>query len=175
MVNWYAVHVLSGRESKTKDLLLNRAIKMNFWKNSIMEILIPTEKEYVTRNGKRKIIDKKIFPGYLFINMDLDKESEQLVQSTDGITGFVRIGTKPIPVEDYEIKRILKNINSVEDAPKSSYKNNDVVLIVAGPFADFTGKVDHIDDARGKIKCLVQIFGRDTSVELDMNQVELCK
>jgi len=175
MVRYYAVHTLSGKEKKARDLLLNRAVAQRAWQNSIYEILIPTEKEYVTRNGKRKIVDKKTFPGYLFIKMELDKDSMQLVRSTDGIAGFVELNKKPVPLEDHEVKNILRSMEQAEETPKASFKVNDVVTIVSGAFADFTGKVESVDDVKGKIKTYVQVFGRETLVEFDIKDVELLK
>ena len=175
MVKYYAVHTLSGKENKARDLLLNRAVAQKVWQNSIYDILIPTEKEYVTRSGKRKIVDKKTFPGYLFIKMILDKETMQLVKSTDGIAGFVEINKKPVPLEDYEIKNILRTMEQSKEVPKASYKMHDIVNIVSGAFADFSGKVESVDDAKGKIKAYVQVFGRETLVEFDINDVELLK
>lgn len=175
MVRYYTVHTLSGKEKKARDLLLNRAVAQKVWQNSIYDILIPTEKEYVTRNGKRKIIDKKTFPGYLFIKMILDKETMQLVRATDGITGFVELNKKPVPLEDYEVKNILRTMEESKEAPKASFKSDDVVTIVSGAFADFTGKVESVDDVKGKIKAYVQIFGRETLLELDIKDVELLK
>jgi transcriptional antiterminator NusG len=174
-VNYYSVFVIPGRENKTRDLLLNRAVAQNMWGKSILSILIPEEKEYATKNGERKIVDKKVFPGYLFVKMELDKESEQLVRSTQGVSGFVHINNRPVPLAEHEITRILKNIESKEDTPKSSFKINDTIGIVVGPFSEFTGKVDSVDDIKGKLKAYVMVFGRDTLVELDIKDVELIK
>lgn len=175
MTQWFTVYVLPGREKKTRDLLLNRSVAQKAWQNSIHDILIPTEKEFVTRRGKRQIIDKKVFPGYLFIKMDMNKDSMFLVKGTEGISGFVQINNKPVPLEDNEVKNILKNIERSENIPKSTFKVNDIINIISGPFSDFKGKVDFIDDEKGKIKAYVMIFGRDTLVELEMNQVEAVK
>jgi len=176
MVNYYAVHVMSGRENKTRDLLLNRAVAQRQWQDTILDIIIPTEKEYVTRRGKRVVADKKVFPGYIFVKMHLDDNTEKLVQGTDGVTGFVRSGSKPVPVAEKEIETILKNLeNSQEDSPKSNFKPNDVVSIISGPFADFSGKIESIDESKGKIKAYVNIFGRDTLVELAIKDVKPIK
>jgi transcription termination/antitermination protein NusG len=175
MVRYYAVHTLSGKEKKARDLLLNRAVAQKAWQNSIYDILIPVEKEYVTRNGQRKIVDKKTYPGYLFIKMILDKESMQLVKSTDGIAGFVEINKKPIPLEDHEVNNILKTMEVSKEVPKASFKMHDIVNIVSGAFADFIGKIESVDDAKGKVKAYVQVFGRETLVEFDIKDVELQK
>lgn len=175
MMNWYAIHTLSGKENKARDLLLNRAVLQRAWQDSIMEIIIPTEKEYVTRRGKRTVIDKKVFPGYIFVKMFLDRETEKLVQGTEGVSGFVRSGAKPVPMSQDEINRILKNLQQPDEAPKSNFKTNDIIRIVSGPFNDFTGKIDVVDEIKGKIKAYVNIFGRDTLVELSIQDVEINK
>jgi transcriptional antiterminator NusG len=172
MENWYSLHVMSGKEGKARDNLLARAIKSNMWQNVIFDILIPTEKEYITRRGKRVIADKKVFPGYLFVKMVLDKETEQVVYATDGVLGFVRSGSRPSPMPDNEIKAILKRLESVDDAPKSNFKANEIVSIIAGPFADFSAKIDTVDETKGKLKAYVNVFGRDTIVELDIKDVQ---
>jgi transcriptional antiterminator NusG len=172
-IKYYSVHVVPGRENKARDMLLSRAVAHNAWQDTILEIVIPTSKEYVTRNGKRKIVDKKIFPGYIFVKMYLDEITEKLVKDTDGISGFVRSGKKPVPMEDHEVKRILKNLDNTDETPQSTYKPNDIVLIVSGPFSDFTGKVESVDETKSKIKAYVNIFGRDTLTEFDMKDVQL--
>lgn len=172
MENWYSLHVMSGKEGKARDNLLARAIKGNMWQNVIFDILIPTEKEYITRRGKRVIADKKVFPGYLFVKMVLDKETEQVVHATDGVLGFVRSGSRPSPMPDNEIKAILKRLESVDDAPKSHFKANEIVSIIAGPFADFSAKIETVDETKGKLKAYVNVFGRDTIVEFDIKDVQ---
>jgi transcriptional antiterminator NusG len=172
-VKYYSVHVIPGRENKVRDLLLGRAIAHKAWQDTIFDIIIPTQKEYVTRNGKRKIVDKKIFPGYIFLKMYLDEDSEKLVQGTDGVSGFVRSGKKPVPMEDYEVQKILKNLDSTNETPQSTFKPNDIVLIVSGPFSEFTGKVESVDETKAKLKAYVNIFGRDTLAEFDMKDVQL--
>lgn len=172
MNTWYSLHVMAGKEARARDNLLARAIACNAWQDSIFDILIPTEKEYVTKRGKRQIMDRKVFPGYIFVRMYLDKETEKIVQGTEGVIGFVRTGTKPSPMPDHEIKAILKKLEHDNETPKSTYKANDIVTIVAGPFADFSAKIETVDDVKGKIKGYVNIFGRDTLVELQMKDVQ---
>jgi len=172
-VKYYSVHVIPGRENKARDMLLNRAVAHKAWQDTILEIIIPTQKEFVTRNGKRKIVDKKIFPGYIFIKMYLDEYTEKLVQGTDGVSGFVRVGKKPVPMEDYEIEKILKNLENQEESPQSTFKPNDIVLIVSGPFSEFKGKIESVDETKSKVKAYVNIFGRDTLAEFDMKDVQL--
>jgi transcriptional antiterminator NusG len=171
---FYAVHVMPGRENKAKDMLLNRAVAYKAWQDTIFDILVPTEKEFVTVRGKRKIVDKKVFPGYIFVKMFLDEISEKVVQGTDGVSGFVRSGKKPVPMEDSEIQKILNILEkSKDETPKSNFKTNDIILIVSGPFSEFQAKIESVDEAKGRIKAYVNIFGRDTLTELDIKDVQL--
>lgn len=170
--NWYSLHVMAGKEAKTRDNLLARAIACKAWQESIFDFLIPTEKEYVTKRGKRQIVDKKVFPGYIFVRMYLDKDTEQIVQGAEGVIGFVKNGSRPSPMPDHEIKAILKKLENDNETPKSTYRANDIVTIVSGPFADFSAKVETVDDVKGKIKGYVNIFGRDTLVELQMKDIQ---
>jgi transcriptional antiterminator NusG len=170
---YYSVRVASGRENKARNALFHRAQSEGAWGNTIFDIIVPTSKEYATRAGKRKIVDKKIFPGYLFIKMYFDEQTEKIVQGTDGISGFVRSGKNPTPIEDHEIQNILKNIDNTKESPKSEFKTNDIVLVIAGPFSEFTGKIVSVDEDKGKVKALVNIFGRDTIAEFDIQDVEI--
>jgi len=172
MSNWYSLHVMAGKEGKARDNLLARAIKSNMWQNVIFDILIPTEKEYITRRGKRVVADKKVFPGYIFVKMVLDDETEKVVYASDGVLGFVKSGSRPSPMPDHEIQAILKRLESNEDTPKSNFKANDIVSIIAGPFADFSAKIDSVDETKGKLKAYVNVFGRDTIVEFDIKDVQ---
>jgi transcriptional antiterminator NusG len=173
--HYYTVHVVPGRENKTRDLLLNRAITLKAWGETIIEVFIPTRKEYVTRNGKRKIVDKKIFPGYLFIKMYLDDDSEKLVKSTDGVRGFVKSNNKPTPLDVKEIASILNNEDTISDNPVSKFKENQVITIRNGPFYDFNARVESVDEIKGRIKAYVYVFGRDTLVELDIKDAEIAE
>ena len=174
MVQYYAVHVLSGRENKSRDNLIARAINQKLWQDTILQILIPTEKTYVTRNGQRKIVDKKIFPGYIFVKAHLDDDTQKLVQGTEGVSGFVRSGTKPVPMSENEVENILKSMEDAkESAPKAQLKQKDTVRILSGPFSDFSGIIDSYDPIKGKIKAFINIFGRDTLTELNVDEVEL--
>jgi len=169
---WYAVHTIAGHENKVKDVLTRRAQVEGFWDRDIYEILIPTEREMTTRNGKRYEMDRKVFPGYILVQMAMTDESYKLVKSTSGVTGFVQSGNKPVPLEDYEVKRILVNLESSKEAPKVNWNKGDAIRVVEGPFNDFSGKIEEVNADREKLKVLINIFGRDTPVELDFNQVE---
>lgn len=170
--SWYAVHTIAGHENKVRDVLTRRAQVEGFWNLDIYDILIPTEKELTSRNGKRYELDKKVFPGYILVQMSMTDDAYKLVKSTSGVTGFVQSGNKPVPLEDYEVARILKNLEASKEQPKISWNKGDAIRVVEGPFSDFTGKIEEVNADREKIKVLINIFGRDTPVELEFNQVE---
>ncbi len=169
---WFAVHTISGHEGKVRDVLTRRAMVEGLWDRDIYEILIPTEKELQTRNGKRYEKDRKVFPGYILVQMALTDETYKLVKSTSGVTGFVQSGNKPVPLEEYEVRRIQTNLEKSQEAPKVNWQVGEAVQVVEGPFADFTGKIEEVNADREKLKVLINIFGRDTPVELDFNHVE---
>ncbi|OWU64523.1 MAG: transcription termination/antitermination factor NusG [Armatimonadetes bacterium Cent15-Ar3] len=169
---WYAVHTISGHENKVRDVLTRRAQVEGLWDYDIFEILIPTEKELQTRNGKRVEKDKKVFPGYILVNMMLSDESFKLVKSTSGVTGFVQSGNKPIPLEEYEVRRIMTNLAASQEAPKVLWNKGEAIRVVAGPFSDFSGKIEEVMVEKEMLKVLINIFGRDTPVELEFDQVE---
>ncbi|CAN5508018.1 transcription termination/antitermination protein NusG [soil metagenome] len=169
---WYAVHTIAGHENKVRDVLTRRAQVEGLWGFDIYEILIPTEQEMQSRNGKKHIVDKKVFPGYILVQMLLSDESFKLVKSTSGVTGFVQSGNKPVPLEDYEVKRILVNLEASKEAPKVSWQKGDNIRVMEGPFGDFTGKIEEVSAEKEKLKVLINIFGRDTPVELDFSSVE---
>ena len=169
---WYAVHTIAGHEGKVKDVLTRRAQVEGLWQPDIYEILIPTEREMTTRNGKRYEMDRKVFPGYILVQMLMTDDAYKLVKSTSGVTGFVQSGNKPVPLEDYEVKRILVNLESSKETHKVNWNKGDAIRVVEGPFNDFSGKIEEVNADREKLKVLINIFGRDTPVELDFNQVE---
>lgn len=169
---WYAVHTISGHEKKVSELLRRRADMMNLWNVDLFEIMIPTEKELVTRNGKRAERDRKVFPGYILVQMYLNDDTFKLVKGTSGVTGFVSSGSKPVPMEDYEVRRILANLEQSQEAPKIAFNKTDIVRVIEGPFADYTGKIEEVNADREKVKVLISIFGRDTAVELDFAHVQ---
>jgi transcription termination/antitermination protein NusG len=170
--SWYAVHTIAGHENKVKDVLTRRAQVEGLWNLDIFEILIPTEREMTTRNGKRYEMDRKVFPGYILVQMSLSDEAYKLVKSTSGVTGFVQSGNKPVPLEEYEVRRILSNLETSKEAPKVSWSKGDAIRVVEGPFSDFSGKIEEVNSDREKLKVLINIFGRDTPVELEFSQVE---
>lgn len=170
--SWYAVHTIAGHENKVKDVLTRRAQVEGFWDRDIYQILIPTEREMTTRGGKRYERDRKVFPGYILVQMSLTDDTFKLVKSTSGVTGFVQSGNKPVPLEEYEVRRIMSNLEASKEAPKVSWQKSDTIRVVEGPFSEFTGKIEEVNSDREKLKVLINIFGRDTPVELDFNQVE---
>jgi transcriptional antiterminator NusG len=168
---WYAVHTYSGHENKVKTNIERRAESMNL-RDKISRILVPTETELRTRAGKRQEVQRKVFPGYVLIEMVLDENTWYLVKSTTGVTGFVTSGNKPVPLQDKEVQAILDAIEAPDRKPKVKWSKEEVIRVVSGPFMDFTGKVEDINVQKEKIKVLISIFGRDTPVELDFAQVE---
>jgi len=168
---WYAVHTYSGHENKVKTNIERRADSMNL-KDKVFRILVPTEAELRTRAGKRQEVQRKVFPGYVLIEMVLDDTTWHLVKSTTGVTGFVMSGNKPVPLQDREVQDILEAIEAPDRKPKVKWSRDEVVRVVAGPFADFTGKIEEVNVQKEKLKVLISIFGRDTPVELDFSQVE---
>lgn len=169
--NWYAVHTYAGHENKVKTTIERRAESMNLT-DKIFRILIPTEQELRTRNGKKREIQRKIFPGYILIQMVLDDSTWYLVKSTTGVTGFVSSGNKPVPLQDKEIQNILQAIEGPRQKPKVLWEKGQVVRVTVGPFADFTGTIEDLSIPKEKLRVLISIFGRDTPVELDFTQVE---
>jgi len=169
---WYAVHTIAGHENKVRDVLTRRAQVEGFWQRDIYDILIPTERELTTRNGKRVERDRKVFPGYILVQMALTDETLKLVKSTSGVTGFVQSGNRPVPLEEYEVRRIMTNLETSQEAPKVNWQKGDAIRVIEGPFSDFAGKIEEVSAEKEKLKVLINIFGRDTPVELDFSQVE---
>jgi len=169
---WYAVHTISGHENKVRDLLTRRAELFNQWPSEISEILIPTEQEMTTRNGKRLAVAKKVLPGYIWVYMELNDETFKTVKGTSGVTGFVSSGNKPVHMAEYEVRRILANIEKSMEQPKVMFNKGDVIRVVEGPFSDYTGRVEEVDSDKEKVKAMITIFGRDTPVELEFTQVQ---
>lgn len=169
---WYAVHTIAGHENRVRDMLTRRAQVVGLWNIDIFQVLIPTEQELQTRSGKRVVVDKKVFPGYILVQMSLTDDAYKLVKSTSGVTGFVQSGNKPVPLEEYEVQRIMRNLEQSKEAPKVSWNKGDTIRVIEGPFSDFTGRIEEVNADREKLKVLINIFGRDTPVELDFSQVE---
>lgn len=169
--HWYAVHTYSGHENKVKTNIERRAESMNL-KDKVFRILVPTETELRTRAGKKQEVQRKVFPGYVLVEMVLDDATWYLVKSTTGVTGFVSSGNKPVPLQDREVQAILEAIEAPDRRPKVKWSKDEVVRVTSGPFTDFTGKIEEVNPEKEKMKVLISIFGRDTPVELDFSQVE---
>ena len=167
---WYVVHTYSGHESKVKQNLLRRVESMTM-DNRIFQVEVPEEKVIELKDGKRTEKIKKIFPGYVLVEMILDDDSWHVVRNTPGVTSFVGAGSKPIPLSSREVKKILRRASSKKARIQFDYKVGDAVKITSGPFQDFTGDIIEVSPERGKVKVSVSIFGRSTPVELDFGQI----
>ena len=167
---WYIVHTYSGHENKVAKSLKQRIESMGF-ENRIFDIIVPTRDTVKVSQGKKENVKEKIFPGYVLVKMILDDESWLLVRTTQGVTAFIGAGNKPTPISDKEVAAIQKFMATEEPLYKTSFVTGEAVKITDGPFTDFLGTIDNIDEAKGKLKVLVSIFGRETPVELDFLQV----
>ncbi len=167
---WYVVSTYSGYENKVRTNLEHRIDSMGV-RDKIFQVVIPTEEEVEIKDGQRRTVQKKVFPGYVLVQMVLADESWYVVRNTPGVTGFVGSGTKPTPLQDAEVKAILKQMKMETPKVKVSFSKSERVKVVDGPFTDFIGIVDDINPERGKVKVLVSFFGRETPVELDFLQV----
>lgn len=168
--HWYVVHTYSGHEKKVSQALKQRVASMRL-QDKILDILVPTQEKIEVRKGKKEQFKEKIFPGYILVRMVVDDYSWLAVRTTPGVTGFVGAGNKPTPIPDEEVKAIQKFMSMEAPKYKAVFSVGEAVKIIEGPFAEFLGTVDNIDEAKGKIKVLVSIFGRETPVELDFLQV----
>lgn len=167
---WYVLHTYSGHENKVAAAIKQRSEAMNI-ANRVFGVLVPTRDTVTVKRGKKEEIKEKIFPGYILIQMILDDDSWLVVRTTPGVTSFVGIGNRPTPLSQKEVDAILKFSQLAAPKFKTSISVGEAVKIVDGPFADFLGSVESVDEARGKVKVLVSIFGRETPVELDFLQV----
>lgn len=167
---WYVVHTYSGHENKVSTNLKQRIETMKL-EGKIFDIIVPTRNTVVVRHGKKEDIKEKIFPGYIIVRMVLDDESWLAVRTTQGVTAFVGAGNKPTAISEKEVDTIKKFMALEAPKYKAEFSVGEAVKIIDGPFADFLGSIDNIDDAKGKVKVLVSIFGRETPVELDFLQV----
>lgn len=169
--NWYVVHTYAGYENKVKTNLEKRVESMEM-QDKIFRVLVPMEKELEVKNGKQKTVLKKVFPGYVLVEMIIADDSWYVVRNTPGVTGFVGPGSKPIPLSLGEISQILKQMGMSEIKPKIDLVAGSRVRVIDGPFANFIGSVEEVLPDRRKVKVLVAMFGRDTPVELEFYQLE---
>jgi transcription termination/antitermination protein NusG len=168
---WYVLHTYSGYEENVARNLRQRIESMDM-QDKIFNVLIPTENKIKIKNGKRKVVTEKIFPGYVLVEMIVTDDSWYVIRNTPNVTGFVGSGTTPTPISDEEVKEIQKRMGVAEPKFKIDITVNTPVKITDGPFKDYEGKVAEVDESRGKVKVLVSMFGRETPVELDFLQVK---
>jgi transcriptional antiterminator NusG len=168
---WYVIHCYSGYENKVRHNLEQRIETMGM-KDRIFDVVIPTQEEIEVKDGKRRTVERHIFPGYVLVNMALSEESWYVVRNTPGVTGFVGMGNNPTPLRPEEVAQIVKRMEAEAPTVKVTFKVGERVRIVDGPFNDFRGVVSEIDMERTKVRVMVSFFGRETPVELDFLQVE---
>jgi transcriptional antiterminator NusG len=168
---WYVVHCYSGYENKVRHNLEQRIESMGM-KDRIFDVVVPTEEEIEVKEGKRRTVERRVFPGYILVNMIMSEESWYVVRNTPGVTGFVGMGTQPTPLRPEEVAQIIKRMEAEAPHIKVTFRSGERVRIVDGPFNDFRGTVAEIDMERAKVRVMVNFFGRETPVELDFLQVE---
>src|SRR3990172_3218381 len=167
---WYVVHTYSGHENKVAATLKQK-IEASHLQDRIFDVMVPTQEKIEVREGKKQTVRERIFPGYVLVKMKLDNQTWYAVRSTAGVTGFIGAGNKPTPLDKAEVESIQRFSKMEAPTYKASFSLGEAVKIIDGPFSDFIGTVDKIDEEKGKIKVLVSIFGRETPVELDFLQV----
>ncbi len=168
---WYVVHTYAGYENKVKANLEKRIESMDMG-DKIFRIIVPTEDQIEIKSGEKKVNKKRIFPSYVIVEMILTDESWYLVRNTSGVTGFVGTGGKPVPLMEHEVQKILKKMGESTFKGKLDYEIGQNVRVIDGPFENFVGSVEEIDLEKGKLKVTISMFGRETPIELDHNQVE---
>jgi len=168
---WFVVHVYSGHENKVAETLKQRAETLQLT-DKIIAVLIPTQEKIQIKRGQRKTVSEKIFPGYMLVQLELTDDAWLAVRTTQGVTGFVGVGATPKPLPKHEVEAIKQYMSQAAPQYKADYIEGEAIRIVDGPFNDFLGTVKNIDEAKGKVEVLVNIFGRETPVELDFLQVK---
>ena len=170
---WFAIHTYSGYENKVKSHLEARIASMDM-RNKIFRIIVPMEEEVEIKQGQRRTVQRKVFPGYVLVEMVMSDEAWYVVRNTPGVTSFVGSGTRPVPLQEHEVKAILKQVTKETDKPKAkiSFAKGQSVRVIDGPFTEFIGTVSEINMDRNKVTVLVSFFGRETPVVLDFLQVE---
>ena len=170
---WYVVHSYSGMENKVKRNLEHRAESMrDQGGDKIFQVIVPTEEEIELRDGQRRIVERRVFPGYILVEMVMDEDSWYVVRNTPGVTGFVGMGNKPTPLEPEEVERIMKRIEEEEPKIRSDFRVGQRVRITEGPFSDFHGVIEEVYTEKGKARVRVSFFNRETPVEVDLLQLE---
>ncbi len=168
---WYVVHTYSGHEQKVKANLEKR-IASTGMEEKIFRILVPTEEKIQRKKGKEKVVNKKIFPGYVLVEMEMSDDSWYVVRNTPGVTGFVSSGTKPLPLQVEEVQHILSGMGIEKKKEEIDFELGESVRVVDGPFEEFIGVVKEIKPHQGKVKLMVSMFGRETPIELEFTQIE---
>ena len=168
---WFAIHTYSGYENKVKDNLEKRAESMNM-EDYIFRVLVPMEDEIQIKDGRKKIIQRKVFPGYVLVEMIMTDHSWYVVRNTSGVTGFVGAGNKPVPLHEHEVNALLQQMGVIENKIKVQFSVGENVRVKEGPFENLVGVVDEIYADKGKMKVSVSMFGRETPVEVEFSQVE---
>lgn len=173
MKNWYVVHTQTGAEDKVKTLLESRVTSSGL-NETISQVVIPTEQVSEVRSGKKRISQRKFFPGYLIVEMELNEQTYLLIKTTPGVTGFIGLGKKPMALPQAEVDNILKRTEDTQakPSPKTIFEKGEQVRVTEGPFVNFNGTIEEIHPEKGKLKVSVSIFGRSTPVELEYWQVE---
>lgn len=169
--NWYVLHTYSGYEDAVREALLQRTESMNM-QDKIFDVVVPKETQIVMKKGEPKTEKKRLFPGYVLIDMNVDDESWYVVRNTPNVTGFVGSGTIPVPVSAEEWKVVRRHMGEADAKFKIDFSETDPVVVLDGPFANYDGIIQTIDKEKGKVKVLITIFGRETPVELDFTQVK---
>ncbi|HLT57219.1 MAG TPA: transcription termination/antitermination protein NusG [Limnochordales bacterium] len=169
--HWYVIHTYSGYEDKVKTNLERRVESMGM-QDKIFRVVLPKREELDWKGGKKRVVPRKIFPGYLLVEMVLSDDSWYVVRNTPGVTGFVGAGNKPVPLDEAEVKAIMRQMGYDDPRPKVAFERGTEVRVVSGPFANFTGVVDEINLERGKLRVILSMFGRETPVEFEFSQVE---
>jgi transcriptional antiterminator NusG len=168
---WYVVHCYSGQENKVRHAIEQRIETMGM-QDKIFDVVVPTEEEIEVREGKRRTIERRVFPGYILVQMIMDEDSWYVVRNTPGVTGFVGMGNEPTPLRPEEVSQIMRRMEAEAPKIKVTFRPGQKVRIIDGPFNEFIGTVGDIDMEKAKVRVLVSFFGRETPVELDFLQVE---
>ncbi len=169
--NWYVIHTISGYEESVCSNLKQRIESLDM-EDKIFDVIVPTETKIKISNGKKKTVRERIFPGYVLVNLLVDDDSWYVVRNTPNVTGFIGVGNTPTPISEDEVKDIMRRMGVEEPKYNLDVQVDDIVKVVDGAFKDFEGKIVDIDNVRGKLKILINMFGRETPVELDFLQVQ---
>ncbi len=166
---WYVVHTFSGNEHKVAKILKDR-VQLGGYGDRIFKVMIPQQKKIVVEEGEKQTVEERLFPGYVLVLMEVSDETWHVVRGLKGVTGFVGTGTSPTPLPEAEVSALMNYMQEEEPSFEATFSVGDAVKITSGPFADFLGKVEEVNEEQGKVKVMVSVFGRETPVELDFTQ-----